>query len=161
MFGLLKKRKETAYESIASPVKGTVVEIGQVPDPMFAQEILGKGVAIEPEDGNIYAPVDGKISALIHTNHAFSILTQGGAEVLVHLGIDTVKLEGKYFISYIKVGDEVKKGDLLVKAEIDKVKEAGYAMITPLLVCNMADDQEIKVFLKGKVRAGDEVLRLL
>lgn len=157
MFGIFKK-KDNGIE-IGSPVKGEAVPISEVSDPTFGEEILGKGVAIRPTDGNIYAPVDGEISMLFDTLHAVSMTSKEGTEILVHIGLDTVALKGEHFTAHVKSGDTVKKGDLLITVDIDKVKEAGYDVITPIVICNTDDYAEVKA-VTGSAEHGDTVLVL-
>ena len=116
MFDFLKK-KDKGIE-IGAPVKGKAVPISQVSDPTFGEEILGKGVAIQPEDGKIYAPADGTIEMLFDTKHAVSMTTTEGVELLVHIGLDTVALKGEHFTAHKGNGDAVKKGDLLISGDI-------------------------------------------
>ncbi len=144
---------------IASPIKGKIVPIDTVSDPAFAQEMIGKGVAILPEDGNFYAPADGTLAVLFPTGHAYGINTVDGAEVFVHIGIDTVKLNGEYFDIKAKQGDTVKKGDLIVTVDLEGVKAAGYDIVTPVIISN--PDKFSKIEKKdGNVTAGDAVVLL-
>ena len=124
MFDFFKK-KEKGIE-IGSPVKGKTVAISNVSDPTFGEEILGKGVAIIPAEGRIYAPADGTIEMLFDTMHAVSMTTSEGVELLIHIGLDTVALKGEHFTAYKGNGDSVKKGELLIEADLDAVKKAGY-----------------------------------
>ena len=121
---------------IGSPVTGKIVPIDTVSDPTFAQEMIGKGVAIIPEDGNFYAPASGTWVALFPTGHAYALNTDDGAEILVHIGIDTVKLNGQFYDVQAKQGDTVKKGDLIVEADIEAIKSLGYDVITPVMISN-------------------------
>ena len=123
-------------ESIASPLKGKLISLNEVPDPVFADELMGKGMAIIPTDGKVYAPADGVISVFFETNHAIGITTDNGCEILIHIGIDTVELKGKYFSPQVKQGKHVSKGDLLLEFDIQAIKEAGYDLTTPVLVTN-------------------------
>ena len=118
--------KKKSYEEIFAPVSGKCVPMGQVNDPTFSQEILGKGVAIIPSEGKVSAPGDGEILMGFETRHAVSIRLTGGAELIIHIGLDTVNLHGEYFTSHVKAGDKVKKGDLLIEFDMDKIKEQGY-----------------------------------
>ena len=120
MFDFFKK-KEKGIE-IGSPVKGKTVAISNVSDPTFGEEILGKGVAIIPAEGRIYAPADGTIEMLFDTMHAVSMTTSEGVELLIHIGLDTVALKGEHFTAYKGNGDSVKKGELLIEADLDAVK---------------------------------------
>lgn len=158
MFDFLKK-KDKGIE-IGSPVKGKAVPISQVSDPTFGEEILGKGVAIQPEEGKIYAPADGTIEMLFDTKHAVSMTTTEGVELLVHIGLDTVALKGEHFTAHKGNGDAVKKGDLLISVDLEAVKAAGYDVITPMVVCNTSDYQTVEAVTGSDVNPGDTVLIL-
>ena len=158
MFDFLKK-KDKGIE-IGSPVKGKAVPISKVSDPTFGEEILGKGVAIQPEEGKIYAPADGTIEMLFDTKHAVSMTTTEGVELLVHIGLDTVALKGEYFTAHKGNGDAVKKGDLLISVDLEAVKAAGYDVITPVVVCNTPDYQAVEAVTGSDVNPGDTVLIL-
>lgn len=123
--------EEIEAEQIGSPVKGKALPLSQVPDPTFAEEMLGKGIALLPEKGEIYAPVSGTVTSLFPTHHAIGLVSEAGAEILIHVGMDTVKLDGKYFWPKVQEGQKVKKGDLLLVCEPDKIEAAGYPVITP------------------------------
>ena len=153
------KKKDKGIE-IGAPVKGKAVPISQVSDPTFGEEILGKGVAIQPEDGKIYAPADGTIEMLFDTKHAVSMTTTEGVELLVHIGLDTVALKGEHFTAHKGNGDAVKKGDLLISIDLEAVKAAGYDVITPMVVCNTSDYQTVEAVTGSDVNPGDTVLIL-
>ena len=121
---------------VYAPVAGKAVPLSAVPDATFAEGMLGYGVAIEPTDGKICAPCDGKIDTMFATGHAVAMTAKNGAEILIHVGLETVGLEGKPFTIHCKNGDEVKKGDLLMEADLDMIKAAGLNTITPVVVCN-------------------------
>lgn len=156
MFGMFKKKDERI--TIGAPVKGKAVSIREVSDPTFGEEILGKGIAIQPEEGNIYAPVDGEISLLFDTLHAVSITSEEGVEILVHIGLDTVALKGEHFTAHKATGDKVKKGDLLITVDLEKVKAAGYDLITPMVICNSDDFEAVEAVAGSDVAPGDNVL---
>lgn len=158
VFDFLKK-KDKGIE-IGAPVKGKAVPISQVSDPTFGEEILGKGVAIQPADGKIYAPADGTIEMLFDTKHAVSMTTTEGVELLVHIGLDTVALKGEHFTAHKGNGDAVKKGDLLISVDLEAVKAAGYDVITPMVVCNTSDYQTVEAVTGSDVNPGDTVLIL-
>ena len=158
MFDFLKK-KDKGIE-IGSPVKGKAVPISKVSDPTFGEEILGKGVAIQPEEGKIYAPADGTIEMLFDTKHAVSMTSTEGVELLVHIGLDTVALKGEHFTAHKGNGDAVKKGDLLISIDLEAVKAAGYDVITPMVVCNTSDYQTVEAVTGSDVNPGDTVLIL-
>ncbi len=157
MFGLFKKQMKC---EVAAPVKGEAVSIHEVSDQTFRDEILGKGIAIRPEDGEFYAPVDGTVTLIFNTLHAVSITSEDGVEILIHVGLDTVALKGEPFTSHVKTGDVVKKGDLLLSADLEKIRTAGYDTITPIVICNTPDFAEVSVEKNGTVKPGDVILSL-
>lgn len=162
MFGSLKEKLglgKKAGEAVYAPIEGEAVELSKVSDPTFAEEILGKGVAIIPSVGKVTAPVDGSIEMVFGTKHAISMKSESGMELLIHIGLDTVGLNGEPFTAHVKDGDQVKKGDLLLEFDIDAIKAAGLDTISPIIVCNTADYGSITA-TTGAVKAGDEVLRI-
>ena len=130
--------------TIEQPVKGKVVPLSEVKDPAFSEGVLGKGIAIIPEEGMVTSPVDGTVVALLPTSHAIGIRADNGAEVLIHVGMDTVELDGKYFQAFVQNGDKVVKGQDLIAFDIDKIKAAGYSTITPVVITNSADYENIQ-----------------
>ena len=126
-------------EIILAPIKGVVLPLSKVEDCAFSQGILGKGLAIEPEKGEVVSPVNGTITTLFPTYHAIGITSDSGIEVLIHVGMDTVQLEGKYFHPCIKQGDQVHAGQTLLTFEMDQIKNAGYSLLTPVVITNTAD----------------------
>lgn len=130
--------------SITSPVEGKVIPLTEVKDPTFSQEILGKGAAIIPEKGVVYAPFDGKVDAVFETGHALGLVSEDGVELLVHVGIDTVNLKGKHFTPKKKSGDTMKKGDILLEFDIDKIKADGYDVTTPIIISNTEQFEKVK-----------------
>lgn len=130
--------------SITSPVEGKVISLTEVKDPTFSQEILGKGAAIIPEKGVVYAPFDGKVDAVFETGHALGLVSEDGVELLVHVGIDTVNLKGKHFTPKKKSGDAMKKGDILLEFDIDKIKADGYDVTTPIIISNTEQFAKVK-----------------
>lgn len=129
MFKFNKKNQEVFQNGIA----GRLMDLSEVPDQMFAQKLLGDGYAILPSDGNIYAPASGTITVAFPTGHAFGIETKQGQEILIHIGIDTVDLDGKGFESQVKQGDKIKQGDLLCKVSLDDIVAAGKSIVTPVI----------------------------
>lgn len=154
--GLFKKSGNV----IGAPMKGKCVKIQDVSDPTFGEEILGKGIAVIPESGEVYAPADGVVSTIFPTGHAIVITTEDDAEVLIHIGLDTVKLDGKHYEVKAEEGQKVKKGDLLIVADIEKIKEEGYDVITPMVICNTADFAEVNSDIDKNVNPGDEVITI-
>lgn len=160
MFGKLKNLfgGDSGIE-ITAPVAGKVVALEDVPDPTFAQGILGPGIAIEPAEGRIVAPADGTVDVMFETGHAVSLTTADGAELLIHVGIDTVQLEGKHYKACCKAGQQVKKGDVLIEFDPAAIKAEGYQIVTPILVCN-SDAFTVEPAASGAVAAGDALLIL-
>ena len=152
MFQTLKKmfggKKEAA--EVLSPVSGSVVPLSEVNDPAFAQEILGKGVAVKPSEGEFRAPLSGEVTVMFDTGHAVSIRGDNGAEVIVHIGLDTVQLKGQYFTAHVKQGDRVKAGDLLVTVDLEKVKDAGYDVISVGKIFDIFDGEGLTESNKSK-----------
>ncbi len=143
---------------IYCPLDGQVVPISQVPDKTFSEEIIGKGVAIEPTDGNVYAPFDGEIIMIFRTMHALAFKSKEGVEVLIHIGIDTVELEGKGFTLHKQSGDFVQQGELILTFDIQQIKDAGYSMITPVVVTNYSEFQDIQPLEQPDVSSKDTPL---
>lgn len=141
-------------------MNGKVVPLEQVPDEAFSGKVLGDGCAIEPTDGKLYAPCDGVIDTVFDTCHAVNMRSDQGAELLLHVGIDTVKLGGKYFTAHVQNGQQVKTGDLLLSFDADKIRQAGYQLTTPLIVCNSEDYSKTEPLAAGVIRAGAAFLRL-
>ena len=153
MFGFLKGKSKEII--IGSPVKGKAVPISQVNDPTFAEEILGKGVAIMPKDGKICAPASGEIGMVFDTLHAFSMTTKEGAEILVHVGLETVSLKGKGFTAHVKAGDKVERGDLILTADFEVIKGEGLDTIIPVIVCNTDEYKDVESLAGKDVNAGE------
>ncbi len=145
---------------ISSPVKGKVVPLSEVPDETFSQEMLGKGVAIIPEQNQFYAPVSGEVSVVFPTGHAIGLTSEDGTELLIHIGLDTVQLNGDGFHVKVQQGQKIKQGDLLVEVDIDAIKEKGYSVITPILVTNPDQYQEIEKLKVGSSEAKEGLLKL-
>ncbi len=145
---------------IGAPVSGTLVSIKEVSDPTFSDEILGKGAAVIPSNGRICAPADGTVSTVFPTGHAATLTTEDGVEILIHVGLDTVKLDGKHFTIHAQEGQKVSKGDLLLEADIEQIKAEGYDIITPVVICNSDDFSEVHLSEPGEVSQGDEMISL-
>ena len=144
--------------SLYAHLNGTIIPLKDVDDEAFSTGILGDGVAIEPSDGNLYAPCNGKIDSIFDTKHAVNIISDDGAEILLHIGINTVRLGGKFFKSYVSDGQIVKQGDLLISFDLEKIKDAGYDITTPIIVCNSDDYSAINVVAQNKVKVGDKII---
>ena len=143
--------------SIASPLNGQAVALEKVPDPVFSEKVLGDGCAIIPKDGKIYSPVDGEVTSIADTKHAYGFMSDDGLDVLVHFGLETVALKGEGFTPHVKVGDKVKVGDLIAEVDIDLLKKRNINLITPVLVCDGADDLTMTVE-EGKIKKGASVI---
>ena len=141
-------------------LNGTVVPLADVKDEAFASGVLGNGIAIEPSDGELVAPADGEISSTFETHHAVGMTTADGAELLMHIGIDTVKLGGKHFTYLVNEGDKVKKGQPLIRFELEAIKAEGYPVTTPIIVCNTDDYAAVEAKASGTVKQGDALLEL-
>lgn len=161
MFGKLKNLfGGSSANEIASPLNGKVIPLEEVPDPTFAQGILGQGIAVMPTEGRVVAPADGTIDMMFDTGHAVSMTTEGGAEVLIHVGVDTVQLAGKHYKACCKNGDKVKKGDLLIEFEPEAIKAEGYEIVTPVIICNTDHFAAVKPQKTGEIAAGEILLAL-
>ncbi len=160
------KQEQTASPANAASIvmcshlNGTVVRIEDVEDDVFSQKILGDGIAVEPSEGKLYAPCDGKVDSVFDTKHAINILSTDGAEVLLHIGIDTVKLGGKHFEAHVTDGQEIKKGDLLISFDIEAIKAEGCKVTTPLIIGNTDEYSAITPAAQGKISAGDEIIKI-
>lgn len=158
MFNFFKKNKKESGHTLVAPVKGKAVALSEVNDPTFSEGLLGNGVAIIPSESKIYAPCDGKIEMVFDTLHAVNMISDFGAEILIHVGLDTVKLKGDGYESHVNQGDEVKKGDLLLTVDLDKLKSAGFDTITPMIICNTDDYAEVTPNINLDVNVGDTVV---
>lgn len=145
---------------LSACLNGTVVPLADVKDEAFASGVLGDGIAIEPSDGELVAPADGEISSTFETHHAVGMTTADGAELLMHIGIDTVKLGGKHFTYLVNDGDKVKKGQPLIRFELEAIKAEGYPVTTPVIVCNTDDYAAVEAKAGGTVKQGDALLEL-
>ena len=145
---------------LSACLNGTVVPLAEVKDEAFASGALGDGIAIEPIDGELVAPADGEISSTFETHHAVGMTTADGAELLMHIGIDTVKLGGKHFTYLVNEGDKVKKGQPLIRFDMEAIKAEGYPVTTPLIVCNTDDYAAVAAKASGTVKQGDALLEL-
>ena len=145
---------------LVSPMNGVVVPMNEVKDEAFAACVLGDGVAVEPEEGKLFAPADGVIDNVFDSKHAIGMTTTEGVELLLHVGIDTVKLAGQHFTVGVSAGQKVKQGDLLLTFEMDAIKAAGYLCTTPMIVCNTDDYQSIQPLATGPIKAGQKLLEI-
>jgi PTS system beta-glucosides-specific IIC component len=152
---------EVKAETLVSPIKGEVKPLAVVKDEAFASGALGKGIAIEPSEGRVVAPVDGVLTTMFPTGHALGITSENGAEILIHIGMDTVELNGKHFVIKAKQGETVKKGQVLVEFDIQAIKAAGYAVTTPVIVTNSDNYADIVETDKKAITFNDELLTVL
>lgn len=150
-----EKKQDAVFGACAN---GTMKLMCEVEDEAFATCVLGDGVAVEPSDGNLYAPADATVSTLFDTGHAIGLTTDTGAELLLHVGINTVKLGGKYFEYHVQENDKVHKGDLLITFDLQAIQAAGYKTTTPMIVCNTEDYASVKPLHTGTVKAGEDLL---
>ena len=159
--GFFKNLFSTPELELGAPVAGEAVEVKEVSDPTFGEEILGKGIAIHPTDNKIVAPCDATIDMMFDTGHAVSLAADNGAEILIHVGLETVNLKGEHFTVHGKSGDKVKKGQLLIEFDREAIEAAGYDIITPMVICNTDKYGEIKTYVGKTVAAGDKVIGLV
>ena len=152
-------KSEGIKVSVDSPVEGKIIPLSEVKDEVFSNEIVGKGAAVVPEKGEIHAPAEGEIASVFDTGHALGMITKDGVELLIHIGLNTVELKGKYFQIHTKQGEHVKKGDLLISFDIDGIQKAGYDVTTPVLVSNTGD--YLDILAKQEGRAGSSLITVL
>jgi PTS system beta-glucosides-specific IIC component len=162
---MFDKLKETLgikekTNTILAPIEGYACSLKEVKDPTFSQEILGKGIAIKPAKGRVVSPVNGIVALVFETKHAISITRDSGEEILIHIGLDTVDLKGKYFTAHVKEGDKVKAGDLLVEFDLEKIKEAGYDVTTPVVICNSNEYREVNAIVNKEVKELDKIINI-
>ena len=158
--GIFKKLFGKKTDDFFAPIAGKAVAITEVPDPTFAEGMLGNGIAIEPTDGKVYAPCDATVDMMFDTGHAVSLVTDSGAEILIHVGLETVSLEGKPFDVKVASGDKVKKGQVLMIADLEAIKAAGLPTITPVLICNTDAYPTFKTHVGKNVTNDDVVIEL-
>ena len=164
MFGSLKEKLgfgKKVDNVLGAPVEGKAVAISEVSDPTFGQEILGKGMAIIPTVGKVVAPIDGTIGMVFDTKHAISMTSKSGIEILIHVGLDTVTLNGEPFIAHVEAGQNVKAGDLMLEFDIEAIKAAGLETITPVVICNTDDYKDVVANVDKDVKTLDEVLTIV
>ncbi len=157
--GALSKAPASTGKDLVSPMVGKVVDITEVPDPVFAEGTLGDGMAVIPAKGELYAPADATVDSVFETKHAITLNCDNGAELLIHVGLDTVKLKGQFFDVQVKAGDKVKKGQLLMKFDMKGISKAGYQLITPIVVTN-SDDFKLAKATNGSVGVGGGLMAL-
>ena len=158
LFG--KPEEKANPNHLYAPMAGAAVPITEVPDPTFAEGLLGDGIAIIPTDGKVCAPCDGTVTTMFDTGHAVCLNTESGAELLIHVGLETVGLKGVPFDVKVANGDTVKKGQVLMIADLEAIKAAGLPTITPVLVCNSADYTTFNTTTGKNVTNADVVIEL-
>lgn len=166
-FDFLKKSSAPAAPAeptfpltLAADAKGTVVAMENIPDEVFAQGILGKCCGIDPTEGKVFAPADGEITQAPDSGHALGILADGGVEILIHVGVDTVEMKGDGFSPKVKVGDKVKKGDLLLEMDLAKIAAASHPAVVITVVTNTDDYKDVEVVASGAVEAGADLIKI-
>lgn len=155
------KDNSSSSSEIYSPLNGKCVPLSDVNDPTFAEEILGKGVAIIPSEGKVVSPVNGTVEMVFDTLHAVALSSNDGAEILIHIGLDTVKLNGKHYKAIVKTGDTVKVGDVLIEFDKDAIKAEGFDTITPVIVSNSVDYGDILTVTGQEVKTGDSIIKAI
>ena len=157
MLGKLFKKKETNI-SVVSPLTGKQVQLEQVPDQVFSQKMMGEGIAIEPNDNEVLSPIDGEIVDVFRTKHAISMRADNGAEVLIHMGLETVELNGEGFEIHVTNGQKIVKGDHLATFDLEAVSAANYKVITPLIILNSNEYEFFDFSSEQNVKAGQTKL---
>ena len=157
---LFGKKEEINPNHVYAPMAGEAVAISEVPDPTFSSGMLGNGIAIKPTDGKVCSPVNGTVDTMFETGHAVSLISDSGIEILIHVGLETVGLEGKPFTVHVQNGDKVKKGQLLIEADLEAIKAAGLPTITPVLICNTDDYTTFNATTGKAVTNADVVIEL-
>lgn len=158
MFNLFNRDKSI---SILAPMTGDIIEITQVEDEVFSEKMVGDGVAIEPREGIVVSPVQGRIVQIFPTKHALGIETEDGLEILIHIGLDTVELKGEGFKSYVKVGDEVKVGDKLLEVDLDFIRKSGRSTVSPIIITNMDIVKNISTKIGNVNRGEDSIMNVV
>ena len=153
-------KNEVRPTVLYSPLSGKIVPLEQVEDEAFSEKVLGDGIAVEPVEGKLYAPCNGRIEMVFDTKHAVSLVSSTGCEILLHIGIDTVKLNGKYFQTHVSGGQSVQKGDLLISFDIKGIKSAGYKTTTPMIICNTESYTSVTAVASGRISAGEKILKI-
>ena len=159
-FDKFKKKAEAAPLLVAADAKGAVVPMQDIPDEVFAQGILGPCCGIDPAVGEVYAPLDGEITQAPDTLHALGIQGDNGVEVLIHVGVDTVEMKGEGFAANVKLGDKIKKGQLLLTMDLEKIAAAGHPAVVITVITNSDDFAAVDLVAEGTVEAGDDLFRL-
>ena len=157
---LFGKKEEINPNHVYAPMAGEAVDISQVPDPTFSSGAMGNGIAIQPTDGKVCSPVNGTVDMMFDTGHAVTLVSDNGIEILIHVGLETVGLEGKPFQVKVQNGQKVQKGDVLMIADLEAIKAAGLPTITPVLICNTDDYTTFNTITGKAVTNADVVIEL-
>ncbi len=163
---LLDKNKEMMDKSITQKdvlyahMNGKIIPLEELSDEAFSTKTLGEGVAVEPIDGKLYSPCDGRVDMVFDTKHAVTLISKNGCEVLLHIGIDTVQLGGQFFEAQVTAEQEVSKGDLLISFDMEGIKNAGYQIVTPMIICNTDDYNSVEIVTHGDISAGEKIIEL-
>jgi len=166
LFGRSKRKNQNDEKNdetritILAPLEGEAIPVTQVDDPTFSEEMLGRGVAIRPAAGRVVSPVSGTVTQMFDTSHAVSLTSDDGVEILIHVGLNTVKLKGSHFTVHAKDGDSVKPGDLLLEFDSAAIAGAGYDTVTPVVICNSDDFGGFEANTGKSVTEGDEIIYL-
>ena len=162
MFDSLKKmfEKNAKTISLKAVEDGRTIPMDEVNDQTFAQELLGPGIAIVPSNGTVVSPINGTIATVMDTKHAVCIQGEDGLELIVHAGLDTVELNGKYYQTYKEIGDQVKAGDVLLEFDLEEITKAGYDATTTIVITKLGDYKITKSLTGQQVKAGEEVIQL-
>lgn len=155
---LFKKKEEVTDITLVAPINGEVIALEDVPDPVFSEKMMGDGLAIRPTTGEVVSPVTGKIIQVFPTKHAIGILADNGAEILIHIGLETVNLKGEGFTAYVEEGDKVKQGDVLVRFDMDIVQKKAKSMVTPVIITNTDNMSRIEGKDVQRVIAGKDAV---
>ncbi|UAL48964.1 PTS glucose transporter subunit IIA [Sutcliffiella horikoshii] len=161
LFGMKETTQTPTEETVLAPLSGRVAELSEVPDPTFSQKMMGDGLAIVPTEGEVVSPVDGEIVQFFHTKHAIGIRSLSGAEILIHVGLETVSMNGEGFEGHVKEGDKVKAGDKLITFNIDLIKEKAADIITPIVITNGENVESLdKKSMADAVKGQTELFQL-
>ena len=141
-------------------MNGRFVALEDVKDEAFVSKLLGEGAAVEPAEGKLYSPCDGKVDMVFDTKHAINLVSDEGCEILLHIGIDTVKLNGRFFEAHVSDGQEIHKGDLLISFDLEGIRNEGYQITTPMIICNTDDYNSVEAIPSEQVSVGDKIIEI-
>ena len=150
----------TQVDIIYAPCNGTVITLKEVADGVFSEGYIGEGFAIEPVDGSFYAPFDGIIAMVFDTHHAIALHSANGTELILHVGLDTVKLNGQHLDVFVEEGQKIEKGDLILRADLKGISSAGYRTVTPVVITGASGAESVELLRTGPVHIGDAVLKV-